>query len=366
MADADGRRDLTGLLWDAVVAMVIDGEAFLVEVIDGDNHLRWRLVPAEQLDSGRTEQLANGHRVIGGIELDANGVRLAYHFFTSRPGDPLGVSLDTLRMPAESVLHLYRPLEPGQLRGVSWLAPVLSMLTSIDRYHDARLMQANVAALVGGFIRDPSGEFTRALAGGEAGPVANVSLEPGMFPVLPGDGSVDVVTPPSFTDNGDFVKSHLRAIARAVGLTYEQLSGDLTGVNYSSIRAGQIDARRLWESWQYNLVIPQLLRPLWRRWIDIAVLRGDIDQGEFDAAPDDFYSVEFIPPAFDWVDPEKDLRAEILAMGAGVKSRREVVARRGYDIDEVDAEIAADQERAKKLGLTFGLPEAEEENAPAA
>ena len=238
MADADGRRDLTGLLWDAVVAMVIDGEAFLVEVIDGDNHLRWRLVPAEQLDSGRTEQLANGSRVIGGIELDANGVRLAYHFFTSRPGDPLGASLDTVRMPADSVLHLYRPLEPGQLRGVSWLAPVLSMLTSIDRYHDARLMQANVAALVGGFIRDPSGEFTRALAGGEAGPVANISLEPGMFPVLPGDGSVDVVTPPNFTDNGDFVKSHLRAIARAVGLTYEQLSGDLTGVNYSSIRAG--------------------------------------------------------------------------------------------------------------------------------
>jgi capsid protein len=34
-------------------------------------------------------------------------------------------------------------------------------------------------------------------------------------------------------------------------------------------------------------------------------------------------------------------------------SRREAIASRGYDIEQVDAEIAADAARAKDLGLDF-------------
>jgi capsid protein len=40
------------------------------------------------------------------------------------------------------------------------------------------------------------------------------------------------------------MRQQLRAIAMGMGITYEQLTGDLTNVNYSSIRAGLIEFRR--------------------------------------------------------------------------------------------------------------------------
>jgi capsid protein len=43
------------------------------------------------------------------------------------------------------------------------------------------------------------------------------------------------------------------------------------------------------------------------------------------------------------------------AVRCGFKSRAEVVSELGYDIEEIDAEIAADNERAKKMGLNFDV-----------
>ncbi|MBN8957923.1 MAG: phage portal protein, partial [Rhizobiales bacterium] len=38
---------------------------------------------------------------------------------------------------------------------------------------------------------------------------------------------------------------------------------------------------------------------------------------------------------------------------AGLKSRSQSIAERGYDIEEVDAAIAADRAREERLGLAF-------------
>ena len=57
---------------------------------------------------------------------------------------------------------------------------------------------------------------------------------------------------------------------------------------------------------------------------------------------------------WDWVDPLKDAKAEIEQIGAGLKSRTQALAERGFDAEQVDAEIAADKAREQRLGLTFG------------
>ncbi|MBN8934797.1 MAG: phage portal protein, partial [Rhizobiales bacterium] len=57
-----------------------------------------------------------------------------------------------------------------------------------------------------------------------------------------------------------------------------------------------------------------------------------------------------------WLDPLKDVKAEREAIAGGLISRRESVASRGYDIEEVDQEIADDNARAKRLGLAFDAP----------
>ena len=52
--------------------------------------------------------------------------------------------------------------------------------------------------------------------------------------------------------------------------------------------------------------------------------------------------------------------AELDAISGGLTSRREAVASRGVDIEALDDEIAADNARAKTLGLTFSNPNRKE------
>jgi capsid protein len=61
----------------------------------------------------------------------------------------------------------------------------------------------------------------------------------------------------------------------------------------------------------------------------------------------------------------KDIQAQVLAMGAGITSRRKVVEGTGYDIEEVDRENAADAKRASDLGLTYRTSPGETQGARA-
>ncbi|GKS79292.1 hypothetical protein wHmb_05450 [Wolbachia pipientis] len=144
------------------------------------------------------------------------------------------------------------------------------------------------------------------------------------------------------------MKQQLRAIAVGMGITYEQLTGDLTGVNYSSIRAGLIEFRRRCAMLQHNVVVFQFCRPVWCRWLELAILSGELDISEKGAK-----KVKWIAQGFDWVDPLKDQQAQQMAVRNGFKSRSEVVSELGYDIEEIDQEIAEDQRRASELGLSF-------------
>ena len=65
------------------------------------------------------------------------------------------------------------------------------------------------------------------------------------------------------------------------------------------------------------------------------------------------YDVEWRPPSWDWVDPLKDMNAEVVAVRAGFKPRSAVINEMGYDEEVVDRQVAADNARADSLGLTF-------------
>jgi ATP-dependent protease ClpP protease subunit len=75
--------------------------------------------------------------------------------------------------------------------------------------------------------------------------------------------------------------------------------------------------------------------------------------------------VQWIPPRWDWVDPLKDIQAQVLAMEAGITSRRKVVEATGYDVEEVDRENAADAARATGLGLRYRTSPGETQGARA-
>jgi capsid protein len=51
--------------------------------------------------------------------------------------------------------------------------------------------------------------------------------------------------------------------------------------------------------------------------------------------------VKWVPPKFEFINPIDDVKADILAIRAGLKSWKDVVSSYGYDPDEVLDEIAA-------------------------
>ncbi len=100
---------------------------------------------------------------------------------------------------------------------------------------------------------------------------------------------------------------------------------------------------------QHNLVVFQMCRPIWNKFIELAVLSDAIE------VPQDptFSLVKWIPQGFSWVDPLKEQKAQMEAVRSGFKSRAEVVSELGYDVEEIDDEISEDNKRADNLNLQF-------------
>lgn len=368
VAEPGGLADFYGLQAMAVRSMIESGESFarLRVATDGDAvPLRIELLDREQVPTDLHRDIGGGARIRAGIEFDSAGRRTACWMSPSRQGDPLGsLRMDPVRIPAADCIHLFKALVPGQLRGITWLAPVLLRLHELDQFEDAALVKAKVAALFTGFITDPDGTVG-GLPGSANSGVLTVGMEPGSLIPLPPGADIRFSTPTEHDAYAPFVKNHLRAVAAGLGLPYELVSGDLEGVTYSSIRAGLIEFRRRVEQLQHNIVVHMFCRPVWERFVRLAVLTGDLPARDFGRDPEAYTRCAWLPPKFDYVDPMKDVQAEIMAIDAGLKSRSQAISERGYDAEQVDAEIAADTERAHRLGLKTAPTETREEAADA-
>ena len=67
----------------------------------------------------------------------------------------------------------------------------------------------------------------------------------------------------------------------------------------------------------------------------------------------DYFAAKWIPQGWQWVDPKKEFDAMLTAIRAGLLSRSEAISAFGYDAEDIDREIAADNQRADELGLIF-------------
>ncbi|MGB9610734.1 MAG: phage portal protein [Bryobacteraceae bacterium] len=313
--------------------------------------LQLQLLEAEHLPTAETRKLENGNYIRAGIEFDRIGRRVAYWLYREHPFDALNpvASTELVRVPADAVLHLFRPIRPGQLRGQPWLTQVLVKLYELDQYDDAELVRKKTAAMFAGFVlkNAPEDQMLGETATDQSG-AALAGLEPGTLQVLLPGEDIKFSTPADVGASYEtFMRVQLRSIAAGMGITYEQLTGDLTGVNYSSIRAGLLEFRRRCEQFQHQVIVYQFCRPVWQRWMEAAVLAGALPVAAAGS------EAKWIPPGFAWVDPLKDIKAQVMAVRAGFKSRAEVVSEQGYDAEAIDREIAADNQRARELGLSY-------------
>lgn len=365
-ADADGVLDFYGLQALAVDSMITSGEAFIRlrprRLTDGLRvPLQLQLIESDQValfDADAWAGLPSGHRIRSGIELDALGHRTAYWCYRVHPGDAYpghpGAGMLS-RVPATHMLHLYRPLRAGALRGIPEIAPVLAKVRGVCNFDDAVLHRQELANLFSMFITQAQPEALFGAAGtapGDPPPVPHepppIALGPGAVNILnPGD-SAEFSTPPGpGADYADYMRQQHLGIAAAVGIPYELLTGDIRDISDRTLRVQLNEFRRMCEQRQWHTIIPQLCQPVRKAVADAAVLAGQLTVAE---APK-FTDCVWAPPAWPYIHPTQDVESRRLEVEAGFKSRSQIIAERGEEPEDIDAERAEDAARARRLNL---------------
>lgn len=346
------------LSWIAFQQLVVktvarDGEAF-VRLVKGVNEYGFalQLIDADLVDESlTTPDGGNGNAIRLGVEVNRWGRAVAYHVFTDHPFDMTTRDRTRQRIPADEILHLFIPRRPGQVRGESWLAPVLVALRMLDGYTEAELVAARTAAAKMGFIQVS-----------EEGATAPDPDAPQQVEMEAAPGTIDRLAPgetfagwdpthPSGNYAG-FVTQVGKFVAGGLNVAYASLSGDLREVNYSSIRAGLLQERDAWRSLQVWLA-DHLHEPVYRAWREVAWLRGHIT---LRMTPDQYTEHVWRPRGWAWVDPQKDIAAAGLAVALGFTSRQKVVADDGGDFEEVLADLQHEQELAEDYDVELMLP----------
>jgi lambda family phage portal protein len=339
--DHDGALPFTGIQRQVMEAVVESGECLVLREPAPSSYgmeipLQLRVLESDYIDTNRHGLIqGSGNAVRHGIEFDRRGRRVAYWLYEEHPGGTdvftaMGSRIKSRRVPAEDVLHIYRPDRPGQYRGVSWLCAAIAKLNDYDDYDDATLVAKKIAACYAVFVEDLNGE-AEALGELDEDNLDQVKLEPGQITHLEPGQTVKFGTPPTTADHDSFSTTTLRRIASSIGITYEDMTGDYSKVNFSSARMARLAHwANVWD-WRNNMLIPQLCAPVWD-WVMSyhAGLRG------WRVVP----TVDWAAPPIPMLEPDKEGKAYKELIRSGVMTLAQAIAERGYDPEEQLREIA--------------------------
>jgi capsid protein len=124
------------------------------------------------------------------------------------------------------------------------------------------------------------------------------------------------------------------------------MTGDVSQANYSSLRAAMLGSWALLDDWQQNVFIPHLVRPaVIRRMRRLALETGD--QRYLDVG------INYALPQRRFVDPIKDLTAEIIEIRSGIKTLSKALAERGIGAEDQLREIARINTMLNELDLVL-------------
>jgi lambda family phage portal protein len=178
-------------------------------------------------------------------------------------------------------------------------------------------------------------------------------VEAGSFQYLQPGEDIKFPVLPQNSDMQTFMNVMLHQFAVGIGATYEQITGDLRGVNLSSIRAGVLDFRRKAEQFIFNILVTQFCQPTLRWWLDEAVLSGRLALPGYAEEPEQYLDVNWTPAGWAWIDPQKDVESKMTAVRCGFTSREAVCAETGEDAATIDQQQVRDNQRADAAGLVY-------------
>ena len=394
--DVRRQRNLLQLTDQALLSTVAAGDAPCV--------VRWRPRPwtpwrtcLQLIDSDRLStpfaQMTNP-RIRGGIEFDASGAPLWYHFRDKHPGDFLlhqpmaGLGANQWRrVPAfraagrRGVILLSNANRIEQSRGMPAATAVMNELRMAGVYTRTELETAAASSLIAGFLESALDQETLGTLFG-ADPAAadgfwketlrqyHGRIQSGALIPVPLGAKVTPFVPQRGSGFKDFMEYLWRYVAAGLNVPYELLVKDFSKTNYSSARAAMNEAWRFTEGRRAWLK-SDWLNPIYELWLEEDVNGGGIE------APD-FYQNRYAWSRCDWllagrgyVDPDKERKAEIAGVANMHTTLEDVLAARGIDYDDHMSRVRRERADMETLGfdpvqaLSVTPPAAPQEEIPA-
>lgn len=293
--------------------------------------------------------------------------------------DPFGRSL---------VIHVFDG-QPGQARGIPLITPALRVMRQFDQLADATLTATLLQTIFAATVKspNPTDETLQAFQdlveqrASEAGAIGAVpspfesmlDMRAGWYDktqidlgthgkiahLAPGD---ELTFHSSLHPNSNydtFARFLLREVARCLGITYEDFTGDYTQATYSSVRMATSAMWMITIYRRVNIVAP-FLNPIFEAWLE-----EDIERGwtPFPGGVDGFIANRAAASRAHWRGPAKP-QADDAKFAAAVETLRNmgvvsdewICAELGEDWQDIADQLAREKAYREKLGLRDGYP----------
>ncbi len=265
----------------------------------------------------------DGSVFVGAIQLDRYGRAMSY-----RIRNPEYNSLwPAETISASAVYHIFEKRRSLQARGEPWMAPVIERLMQDGDLVDTELQAAITASSIGIAV---TSEFHDNLdttsTGTSTDPVQGLKLG-GVSRLYPGE-SIE-----AFSHNrpsqaiAPFRKGIRGDIAAALRCPQRFLDRDVSGANYSSMRADMLDTDRLLapvREWYGHATAGRLYQDV----LPYLAIKAGVPMPKSK-------HYRLIPDGQPYVDPEKDVAASIAAIVAGLSTWEIEIGKRGGDAKKI-------------------------------
>lgn len=410
--DALGMNNFYGLQQLALKSWLMSGDVFAVvkrsqATALNPYSLRLHLIEADRISTPDTcgnvinkwanitegKNTTNGNKIFDGVEVDANGLAVAYWVRNTYPREVTLEKTTWQRIEAvgkktglPNILHVMDCERPDQYRGVPYLAPVIEMLLQLRRYTESELMAALVQSFFTAWIvtkTDKTVIPANEVGGGDIAGVpaenpdeSNVSHSENEYEMGPGsvfhldeDEDIKFGSPNVPTAGFDtFVKTMGKMVGGALEEPYEILFKEFNS-SYSASRGALLEA---WEAYKMRRVWLQdgFCQPTYELWLSEAVALGRIKAPGFFDDPlirAAWCGARWIGPVQGSLDPKKEVEAAILQVQNGYKTHEQVTREMGGgDWEENVEQLRRENELLQAAGINAVLGSAnfnnEEEN----
>lgn len=267
-----------------------------------------------------------------------------------------GYGRNALRIDADNILHDFQTLRPGQIRGISPFAPAIMIARDLSDYLQAEIDAAKLASKWLAFVTvQDAEEFQNLRVDVNGSKVPVEKLENAIIEYLQPGEEVKFASHQRPGQNFDpFSRFTLRMVSITVDQPYELLSGDYTGINYTTLRGIRNDFRQMLSPRQYRHEL-HFSRRILRLWMAREALMHPYDFPGFWLDPSRYLRGQWIPVGMPEIDPLRETKSAVEAINAGLKSPQEVILARGGDPDEVLDQNQDWKAMCEERGLTFNV-----------